>query len=290
MKPVVKAACVQMTSTRDPAVNLPVIAARVRAAVAAGATLVALPETCTFMERGRSAMRARLVAENDSVEKAVLAELARELGIHLLVGSMVVQADGADGNDGRAVNRSLLIGPDGGVRARYDKIHMFDVTLEDGETHAESASYRPGEVAVAADVAGPDGAFKLGLSICYDVRFPALYRHLAIAGADIISVPSAFTVPTGAAHWHVLLQARAIETGCFVLAPAQVGSHENGRQTYGHSLIVDPWGKIVAEAAADAPFIVAELDMAQVDTARRQLPVLTHGRSFKAPDGTQVHD
>ena len=291
MSTILTAACVQMTSACDPADNLPVIAARVRAAAADGATLIALPETCTFMEKGKKAMQARLAAEPDSAEKAALAALAAELGIHLLVGSMVLQADG---EDGRAANRSLLFGPDGAVRGRYDKIHMFDVTLASGETHAESASYRPGEAAVLAALDGvtqTDGSpVRLGMTVCYDLRFPALYRRLAEVGADIVSVPSAFTVPTGSAHWHVLLRARAIETGCFVLAPAQVGSHQNGRETYGHSLIVDPWGQVLAEAGPEDAYVTAALDLSLVGKARGQLPALAHGRSFTLPDGTAAHD
>ena len=174
--------------------------------------------------------------------------------------------------------------------ARYDKIHMFDVTLESGETHAESASYQAGDAAVLADMAIGDDKLKLGLSICYDVRFPGLYRRLAEAGAQLISVPSAFTVPTGEAHWHILLRARAIETGAYIFAPAQVGAHENGRETYGHSLIVDPWGAVIAEADADDAFIMADIDLTRVARARAQLPALSHGRRFRLPNGDMADD
>ncbi len=279
-----KTACIQLTSMCNPADNLPIIETRIRAAAQEGARLIALPETCTFMEKGKKAMQARLVTEADSAALAHLAALAEQLDVHLLIGSMVLKPD--DASDERAVNRSLLLTPDGKVAARYDKIHMFDVTLADGESHSESRSYRAGTAAVVAAV---DDAL-LGMSICYDVRFPALYRRLAEAGADILSVPSAFTRPTGAAHWHVLLRARAIETGCFVIAPAQIGVHENGRETYGHSLMIDPWGNIIAEAADEDAFIIATLDLSLVDKARAQIPALAHGRTFHLPDGTPTQD
>lgn len=278
----VKIACIQMTTARDPADNVPVIEARLRKAAAQGATLIALPETCVFMERGRTAMQARLTAQKDNPQLKQLAALTAELGVHVLIGSMVLAADDGD----RAVNRSVLIGPDGATVAHYDKLHMFDVTLANGESHAESASYQPGERLAIADL----GAARLGLSICYDVRFPTLYRRLAQAGADIISVPSAFTRPTGMAHWHVLLRARAIETGCFIIAPAQVGAHENGRETYGHSLIIDPWGHVLAEAGVGDDMIMAKLDLSLVGKARAQIPALQHGRAFTTPDGEAAHD
>lgn len=277
-----KTACIQMTTSRDPSANLAIIEARVRAAAQAGAQLIALPETCVFMERGRKAMQARLTREADSDDLKILQNLAAQLRVHLLIGSMVLAHEDAD----KAVNRSVLLTPKGAIGARYDKIHMFDVTLEGGESHAESASYQAGSQLVLADM----GSMRLGMSICYDVRFPALYRRLAEAGADIISVPSAFTVPTGAAHWHILLRARAIETGCYIIAPAQIGAHENGRETYGHSLIIDPWGAIIAEAQADDGFILADLDAALVHQARAQIPALKHGRRFTLPDGAVGSD
>lgn len=275
-------ACIQMTSAQDPADNLPVIEARLRKAAAAGATLIALPETCVFMERGRKAMQARLTAPQDNSDLKQIAALTAELGVHVLIGSMVLASEDTE----RAVNRSLLLAPDGTVAASYDKIHMFDVTLANGETHAESASYQPGERLAVADI----GEAKLGLSICYDVRFPTLYRRLAEAGADIISVPSAFTRPTGKAHWHILLRARAIETGCFIIAPAQVGAHENGRETYGHSLIIDPWGQVLAEAGDADDMIMAEIDVSLAEKARAQIPALTHGRAFTTPSGETTYD
>ena len=275
-------ACIQMTSAQDPADNLSVIEERLRKAAAAGATLIALPETCVFMERGRKAMQARLTAQQDNPDLKQIAALTAELGVHVLIGSMVLASEDTE----RAVNRSLLLGPDGTVAASYDKIHMFDVTLANGETHAESASYQPGERLAVADI----GEAKLGLSICYDVRFPTLYRRLAEAGADIISVPSAFTRPTGKAHWHILLRARAIETGCFIIAPAQVGAHENGRETYGHSLIIDPWGQVLAEAGDADDMIMAEIDVSLAEKARAQIPALTHGRAFTTPSGETTYD
>lgn len=275
-------ACIQMTSAQDPADNLPVIEARLRKAAAAGASLIALPETCVFMERGRKAMQARLTPQRDNPYLKQIAALTAELGVHVLIGSMVLASDETD----KAVNRSILLAPEGHVAAHYDKIHMFDVKLASGETHAESASYQPGEKLAVAAI----GDAKLGLSICYDVRFSTLYRRLAEAGANIIAVPSAFTRPTGKAHWHILLRARAIETGCFIIAPAQVGAHENGRETYGHSLIVDPWGQVLAEAGDDDDMIIADIDLALVEKARAQIPALAHGRSFTTSEGEAAHD
>lgn len=277
-----KIACVQMTSACDPADNLPVIAARVKAAAEKGARLVALPETCSFMEKNRKAMQARLVRQEDSGELAALQAMAQAHHIYLLAGSLIL----ADEQSDKAVNRSLLIAPSGAVQAHYDKIHMFDVALENGERHHESAAYQAGDRLVVTDV----DKVKMGLSICYDLRFPALYRRLAEAKAQVIFVPSAFTQQTGQAHWHVLLRARAIETGCFIVAPAQIGTHENGRETYGHSLIIDPWGRILAEAADDDEVIVAALDMALVEKARRQIPALAHGAAYAVPDGGPAQD
>ena len=277
-----KIACVQMTSACDPADNLPVIAARVKQAVAQGARLVALPETCSFMEKNRKAMQARLEHQADSQVLAALCHMAKENDIFLLIGSMIL----ADENSDKAVNRSLLIAPDGTVQAQYDKIHMFDVALENGESHRESAAYQAGDTLVVTKADG----ISLGLSICYDVRFPALYRRLAEAQAQVIFVPSAFTKQTGEAHWHILLRARAIETGCFIVAPAQIGAHENGRETYGHSLIIDPWGEILAEASEDDELIIAQIDMTLAAKARQQIPALAHGAVYALPQGGQGQD
>ena len=277
-----KIACVQMTSACDPAANLPVIAARIKTAAAQGARLVALPETCSFMEKNRKAMQARLERQTDSAVLAALQAMAQDNDIFLLVGSLIL----ADEKSDKAVNRSLLIAPDGTVQAQYDKIHMFDVALENGESHRESAAYQAGDKLVVTQADG----VSLGLSICYDVRFPALYRRLAEAGAQVIFVPSAFTKQTGVAHWHILLRARAIETGCFIVAPAQIGVHENGRETYGHSLIIDPWGEILAEASDDDEVIIAAMDVALVDKARRQIPALHHGAAYRLPEGGPGQD
>ena len=277
-----KIACLQMTSACDPADNLPVIEARIKTAAEQGARLVALPETCNFMEKNRKAMQARLENQGDSRVLAALCHMAQENDIFLLIGSMIL----ADENSDKAVNRSFLIAPDGTVQAQYDKIHMFDVALENGESHRESAAYQAGDKLV---VTKADGVL-FGLSICYDVRFPAMYRRLAEAGAQVIFVPSAFTKQTGEVHWHILLRARAIETGCFIVAPAQIGVHENGRETYGHSLIIDPWGEILAEASDDDEVIIAAMDVALVDKARRQIPALHHGAAYRLPEGGPGQD
>ncbi|HET8728333.1 MAG TPA: carbon-nitrogen hydrolase family protein, partial [Alphaproteobacteria bacterium] len=194
-------------------------------------------------------------------------------------GSLAIRLDGD-----RVANRSLLFDPAGRIVASYDKIHMFDVDLAGGESYRESATFRPGERAVVAPVAVPGGSAGLGLTVCYDVRFAYLYRALAQAGADILSVPAAFTVPTGRAHWHVLLRARAIETGCFVIAPAQTGEHDRGRRTYGHSLIVSPWGEVLADAGEEVGFVTADLDLSLVGQARTMVPALGHDRGFEGPE------
>ena len=249
-----------------------------------GQDILFLPEVtnCISVDRAHQFQVLEPYAGNSFIE--AVRERARHLGLWVALGSVTVKT--AD-DDGRFANRSVMINAEGEIVAFYDKIHMFDVTLENGETHKESANYQAGSAAVIAPLDG----FQLGMSICYDVRFPTLYRRLAQAGADIICVPSAFTRPTGEAHWHILLRARAIETGCYVMAPAQVGAHENGRQTYGHSLIVDPWGKIIAQASAEDGFVLAHVDRAKIDAARRQIPSLGHGRSYTLPDSdTEAQD
>lgn len=277
-----KISCVQMTTGCDPTQNLATIAAHVQMAAQAGAEIVALPETCTFMEKNRAAMQARLETQADSQVLAALRNIAKSNAVFILVGSMIL----ADETSVKAVNRSLLIAPDGQVQAQYDKIHMFDVELEDGERHHESAAYQAGDCLVTSEVNG----VTLGLSICYDLRFPNLYRRLAEAGAQVIVVPSAFTKQTGEAHWHILLRARAIETGCFIVASAQIGRHENGRETYGHSLIINPWGRIIAEAEDGDALISAELDLSLSARARRQIPTLEHGAVYACPDGAPTQD
>jgi predicted amidohydrolase len=267
-------ACVQVNAQGEIEANVKAASALVREAREAGADLIALPECVALMEPQRARVRALATSEDSSTVLAAFRDLARETGAWLLAGTVVVTAE-----DGRLTNRSCLIAPDGSVRARYDKIHMFDVDLPGGESYRESATYRPGEEAVTAAL--PWGT--LGMTVCYDVRFPQLYRVLAHAGADFLSVPSAFTRQTGTAHWHVLLRARAIETGAFVFAPAQCGEHPGKRLTYGHSLIVDPWGAVLADGG-DAPgFVMAEINTLKVAEARRAIPSLAHDRPFTTP-------
>ena len=267
-------ACVQMCSGRMPADNMAAVAKLVREAADAGATFIATPEMTNVIESKRSNLIEKVGTQADDPSVAALAELARELGITLLAGSLALR----DGDD-RLVNRSLLYAPDGSITAHYDKMHMFDVELESGESYHESRSYTAGTRAVVADTAHG----RLGMTICYDLRFPALYRTLAQAGAEILAIPSAFTRPTGKAHWEVLLRARAIETGSYVVAPAQCGVHESGRKTYGHSMMVAPWGEIVAEAGSDVGILVADIDLDAVKAARRRIPALEHDRPFNGP-------
>ncbi len=269
-----KVACLQLNSARDPAPNIESLRELARRAREAGADLIMSPEVSDMIEPDRAERFRKARTEAEHPMLAAGRVLARELGAHLLLGSIVVKID-----ETTLANRSLLIRPDGEIAGRYDKIHMFDVDLAGGERHRESSVFRPGERAVTAAL--PWGV--LGMSVCYDLRFAYLYRALAHAGADFLSIPSAFTVPTGRAHWHVLMRARAIETGCFVFAPAQWGEHATGRRTYGHSLIVAPWGEVLAEAEDAVGLIVAEIDPAKVLEARRQVPALSHDRAFATP-------
>ena len=267
---VFKAACVQMSARKDPAVNADRVAEMVREAASRGADLIMTPEMTNIINRPREAVAAAVQREEECITAQRFSALAKETGKHLLAGSLGVQAGG-----GKLANRSILFGPDGQVMARYNKVHMFDVDLPNGERYRESGTFEAGHEAVLADL--PWG--RLGMTICYDMRFAYLYRMLAQAGASFISVPAAFTVPTGRAHWHVLLRARAIETGCFVFAPAQCGTHDDGRNTYGHSLIVGPWGEVLADAGEEPEAIVmAEIDVAKVAEARAQVPALMHDR------------
>jgi predicted amidohydrolase len=236
---------------------------------------VLTPEVSNMMQLNRQALFEHLATEADDRSLQAYRALAAELRIHLHVGSLAVKASSE-----RAANRSFLIGPDGDVIAKYDKIHMFDIDLGNGESYRESANYQPGDTAVISDL--PWG--RIGLTICYDVRFPALYRALAESGASFLTVPSAFTRKTGEAHWHTLLRARAIENGCFVFAAAQGGMHENKRETYGHSLIIDPWGVVLAEAGTEPGIILAKIDPAKVETTRKTVPSLQHGRRFGVAD------
>jgi predicted amidohydrolase len=241
-------------------------------AKAAGADYVLTPEMTNIMEVKRERLFATIVDEEADTSLATLRELARKLGIYVHIGSLAIKLTAE-----KAANRGFLIDPKGEIAARYDKIHMFDVDLGHGESYRESRSYRPGETAVHSDL--PWG--RLGLTICYDLRFPALYRALAEAGATMLAIPSAFTQQTGEAHWHVLLRARAIENGSFVFAAAQAGKHENGRETFGHSLIVDPWGRILAEGGTEPGVVMAEIDLNEVAKARSRMPSLQHGRRFE---------
>ena len=269
-----KAACVQLNSAPEIAPNLESASVLIRAAAGAGAQLVMTPENTTLIEPNRGRALAKTPPEEAHPGVPHFAALAKELGLWLLIGSMPVRAD-----DKRIANRSFLFDPNGAVAARYDKIHMFDVDLPNGETYRESNGVRPGEQAVVAST--PWGG--LGLTICYDVRFGYLHRALAHAGAVMLTVPAAFTVPTGQAHWHVLLRARAIETGCYVFAPAQTGEHAEGRLTYGHSLIVSPWGEVLADAGEKPGFIIADVDLDEVQKARSMVPALRHDREFQRP-------
>lgn len=270
-----KAACVQLNSAAEIAPNLESASRYIRAAAGAGAQLVMTPENTTLIDPNRARAFAKTPTEHAHPGVPHFSALAKELGIWLLIGSMPVTAD--DGK--RIANRSFLFDASGKVVARYDKIHMFDVDLPNGETYRESNGVKPGEQAVVAST--PWGV--LGLTICYDVRFAYLHRALAQAGAVMLTVPAAFTVPTGKAHWHVLLRARAIETGCFVFAPAQTGEHAEGRLTYGHSLIVSPWGEVLADAGEAPGFIAADVDLEQVSKARSMVPALRHDREFERP-------
>jgi len=271
-----KAACVQISSQLDMDANLEAASALVRDAADNGAQMVLLPENVSLMGTNREQALAIAMPEAHHKALPVFTELAREKGVWLMVGSLSVRLDEAGGGEDMLANRSLLISDQGEVMVRYDKIHMFDVNIEGGESHRESETYRPGAQAVVA--ATPWGG--LGMTICYDLRFPYLYRSLAQAGAHFMSVPSAFTRVSGRAHWHVLLRARAVETGCYIFAPAQCGDHANDRQTYGHSLIIDPWGKILAEAGESPCVIAADIDPSRVAAVRAMIPSLKHDRKF----------
>jgi predicted amidohydrolase len=274
-----KAACVQMRSGRSVDANVDDAEALIRAAAAAGAQYVLTPEMTTILDRDRAALLGKIGPEDIDPSLQRFREIARELGIYVHIGSMAIRLP-----DDHIANRSFLIAPNGAVTARYDKIHMFDVDLSGGESYRESATYRAGDTAIVADLPWT----KLGLTICYDVRFPALHRTLAAAGANVIAVPAAFTKKTGEAHWHVLLRARAIETGSYIIAAAQAGHHEDGRDTFGHSIIIDPWGKIIAEAGDQPGFIIAEIDPAFSSTTRQAIPALLNQRDFALPAMPQV--
>lgn len=268
----VKIALVQMRSSIEMARNVKDAEALVREAAATGAVYVQTPEVSNIFDPDKERLKAVIASEADDPLVRRLAELAKELNIHLHAGSVAVKA-----GDGRIANRSLVFAPDGNIVARYDKIHLFDIDLPNGESYRESATYAPGETAAVADLPFA----KLGLCICYDVRFPRLANAYANAGACVLTYPAAFTVPTGQAHWHVLLRARAIETGSFVLAAAQGGDHDGGKSTYGHSLVISPWGEILAEAGTEPCLITAEIDPEESRLARQRIPALKNAREFR---------
>lgn len=267
-------ACVQTNSCREIGANVEAVLPLIAEARGRGAEMILLPENVAMIEPNQALQREKALPEAGHPALAAFTEAAGRLGVWLLIGSLAIRR-----NDGRVANRSLLVDASGRVVARYDKIHLFDVDLSFGESYRESAVIAPGDRVVVA--ATPWG--RLGMSVCYDLRFPHLYRAMAKAGADYLAIPAAFTRTTGAAHWHVLARARAIETGCYVLAPAQCGTHAEGRLTFGHSLIVDPWGAVLADAGENVGVVTAEIDPAQVAEARRRVPALEHDRAFAAP-------
>jgi deaminated glutathione amidase len=262
---------VQMCAGRDVGKNITTAAELIRAAARGGAQYVQTPEMTNILELERPRLLAAIKPEAEDAAVAQFRALAGELGIWLHIGSLALM-----GEHGKPVNRSLIISPEGRIAARYDKIHMFDVDLGSGESYRESANYEPGREAVVASL--PWG--QLGMTICYDLRFPHLHRALAHAGARFIAVPAAFTKPTGLAHWHTLLRARAIECQCYVFAAAQGGKHENGRETFGHSLVISPWGEVLAEADVQPAVTFADVELQRLDDVRRQVPSLRHDRPF----------
>ncbi|MBS0296320.1 MAG: carbon-nitrogen hydrolase family protein [Proteobacteria bacterium] len=278
MSDLLRVALIQTCTPAEQSAALAHLEPMIREARAGGAQMILTPEASNLMEQRKPNRAERIVRQDDDACVQGLRALAAELQVHLLIGSAIVLQD--DPADPRAANRSIFVGPDGAVIATYDKMHVYDVDLPTGERHRESENIRPGERAVVAPT--PWGG--LGLTICYDVRFPHLFRALARGGASMISTPAAFTVPTGMAHWEILQRARAIETGCFVMAPAQGGSHEDGRKTWGHSMVVAPWGEVIAKLDNDAPGVLfAELDLSQVEKARNAIQQLKHDREFTGP-------
>ena len=271
-----RAGLIQLCSGPDPEANLIATCDFLRRAVAGGAGFGLTPEVTNIVTADRDHLAATLHPEESDPTLAALREEARTLGIWLLIGSLALKTGDSDG---RFANRSFLVAPTGDIAARYDKIHMFDVDVSEVERHRESATFRPGDRAIIADTA----IGRIGLTICYDLRFPALFRRLAQAGAQIVTVPAAFTRPTGEAHWQSLLRARAIENGTFVLAPAQTGQNAPGRATHGHSFAVSPWGEVLADAGTDPGVTLVDFDLAAVDDARGRIPSLHHDRDFQGP-------
>ncbi|MFU8865777.1 MAG: carbon-nitrogen hydrolase family protein [Rhodobacterales bacterium] len=276
-----KAALLQLTSGDDPVANLGVVKSMMRQARDAGAGFVLTPEVTNCISISRAHQHAVLAHQAEDETLVGLRQEAANLGLWLLIGSLALKTDDPDE---RFANRSFLIAPDGEIRAWYDKIHMFDVQVTEAETYRESSGFRPGDRAVLADT----GFARIGMTVCYDVRFPHLYRALAQAGAQILTVPAAFSPVTGAAHWEPLLRARAIETGCYVLAPAQTGLHPSTtggtRRTYGHSMVISPWGEVLSDAGTEPGITYVDLDMDAVAQARARVPSLTHDRKFAPPD------
>lgn len=270
-----RAACIQLCSTGEPEENVATVRDLARRAVAEGASYVQTPEMTSILQRDREALLARIGTEAEDESVAAFSRLAGELGVVLHIGSLALWT-----GDGRIANRALVFGPDGSVLARYDKIHLFDVDLPNGESWRESAVYAAGDRAVTLDLPFA----RIGITICYDLRFPHLYRALAHAGAEVLTAPAAFTRQTGEAHWHVLQRARAIENGAYMIAAAQGGRHSDGRSTYGHSMIVAPWGEILAEAGGEgAELVIAEIDPARSREARARIPNLANERPFAVP-------
>jgi len=265
-----RVACVQNTASRDVAANVEWVCLRIDEAVAAGADFVALPETVGLIEPVNERIPAATFSEDEDIGLAAFRGKAREHGVTILVGSQLIL------EDGKIFNRSFLLDTSGEIRARYNKLHMFDIELKSGESYRESDAIAPGDRAVIVETAWG----KLGLSICYDLRFAALYHSLAQAGAEFITIPAAFTQTTGQAHWHTLVRARAIETGAFIIAPNQCGHHCDKRYSYGHSLIIDPWGEILADGGSEPGIIYADIDLDQVQKVRSRIPSLKNERPF----------
>jgi predicted amidohydrolase len=265
-----RAACIQNTATRDIQANVDWVAERIDEAAVEGAEFIALAETVGLIEPVNEQIPASTYSEQDDIGLAAFSAKASQHGVTILIGSQLIL------EGGKIYNRSFLLDTKGEIRARYDKLHMFDIELANGESYRESDAIAPGDKAVIADT--PWG--KLGLSICYDLRFGALYRALAQGGAEMITIPAAFTETTGKAHWHTLVRARAIETGCFIIAPNQCGHHVDKRRSWGHSLIIDPWGEILADGGADPGVIYADIDLSKVEKARSRIPVLSNERAF----------
>ncbi|MEP1441683.1 MAG: carbon-nitrogen hydrolase family protein [Hyphomicrobiales bacterium] len=267
-----KAACIQLRSTRSVGENIETASQLIRQAAADGASYIQTPEMTHLVETGRASLMEKIVEEPDDQGVKAFGALAKELSITLHIGSLAILR-----NDGKVANRAFVFGPDGSLITTYDKIHMFDVDLDNGESWRESNTYEPGVRSPVVET----GDAKIGVAICYDVRFPEVFRRQALAGADILTAPACFTRQTGQAHWHVLMRSRAIENGSFMISAAQGGIHEDGRKTFGHSIIVDPWGNVIADSENDEPgFITAKIDLQDVLKARKRIPVLTHGREF----------